>query len=121
MSREPFVINNSSRGGGGWEKTDLVRESRRFIQRFGYLCSISIPQEIRKAAAPFRRGYHGTKIIHLGKYKGDEAYYLMMPEETHTGYPPVFLLRDRKVVEIVGEQSLEIISTLMPLTESECQ
>lgn len=80
---------------------------------------MNIPQEIRKASAPFRRGYHGTKIIHLGKYKGDEAYYLMMPEETHTGYPPVFLLRKGEVVEIIGGQSLKIISELMPLPEFE--
>lgn len=37
-----------------------------------------------------------------------------MPEDTVTGYPPVFVLRDGKAVEIIGEESLGIISELLP-------
>lgn len=70
-----------------------------------------IPQPIRKAAAWFRRGYPGAEVVHLGDYRGEDAYYVRMPEGTVTGYPPVFLLREGKAVEIIGEESLEIISS----------
>lgn len=77
----------------------------------------TIPQQVRKAAAWYRRNCPGAEVVHLGDYRGEDTYYVRMPEETVTGFPPVFVLRDGKAVEINGEESLGIISGFFPSEE----
>lgn len=73
---------------------------------------MGIPQAIKKSASWYLKNCPGSVIVHLGKYHGDETYYVQMPEESITGYPPVFLFKDGKAVEIMGEESLKVISSL---------
>ena len=76
-----------------------------------YLCDMETPKAIKRAAAWYLKNFPKAKLEHLGTYKDAEAYCVQMPDNTKTGFPPVFLLRGNKVTEISGEQSLEVISS----------
>lgn len=71
-----------------------------------------IPQAIKKAASWYKRNYPGSQVVYLGTYNGEDAYYVKLPDDAVTGYPPVFVLRDGKAVEIIGEESLKVIPAL---------
>lgn len=75
---------------------------------------MNIPKVIQKAANSFLKAYPGSTIVHLGNYEGNEAFYVRLADGVHTGFPPVYLLINNRAVEIIGERSLEIISSLDP-------
>lgn len=78
-----------------------------------YICGMEVPKVIKRAAAWYLKNYPKAKIVHLGAYKDADAYFVKMPDNAITGYPPVLLLRDNKVSEVCDEQSLAIISSLL--------
>ena len=72
---------------------------------------MEIPYAIRRAASWYLNGYPEAEIISLGLYMGDKAFYVRMPDDAITGYPPVFLLKKGKAVEVIGPEGLEILSS----------
>ena len=74
---------------------------------------MEIPYAIKRKSNWFLKHFPGAKIVHLGQYNGEEVFYVQMPDDTITGYPPVFILREGKAVEIIGEESLQILSNLL--------
>lgn len=80
---------------------------------------MELPYAIKRATSWYMKHFPGSEVVHLGEYRGDEAFYVKMPDGTVTGYPPVLLLRKGKAVEIIGEESLEIISSFRDPDESE--
>lgn len=52
---------------------------------------------------------YGANFDYLGIFDGADAYVYKFPEDSSTGYPFVYLLKDGKVTEITGAISLHII------------
>lgn len=73
---------------------------------------MATPKAIIKAASGYLKDYPKAKLVHLGKYTGAEAFYVKMPDNVKTGYPPVFLFKDGIVRPILGPDALDIIFSL---------
>ena len=67
-----------------------------------------IPQIVKDAAKDLIEIY-GDKFDYLGKFEGAEAYAFSFPEDSCTGFPFVYLVKDDKVEEISGFLALDII------------
>ena len=70
-----------------------------------------IPQIVKDAAKDLIEIY-GDKFDYLGKYEGADAYVFSFPEDSCTGFPFVYLVKDDKVEEISGFLALDIIGSL---------
>ena len=70
---------------------------------------MAIPYTIKRKAASILKAYPEAQLVHLGQYKGEEAFCIQMPDDAITGYPPVYLLRNGKAVEIFGEEVFEVL------------
>lgn len=73
---------------------------------------MNAPKAIRQKASPYLKDVPGSVLVHLGTYLGQEAYYVKFPDTAIVGYPPVFLLKGSIVKEIMGEEALDVISSL---------
>ena len=72
---------------------------------------VKIPQIVKDAAKDLIEIY-GDKFDYLGKFEGAEAYAFSFPEDSCTGFPFVYLVKDDKVEEISGCLALDIIDSL---------
>lgn len=72
---------------------------------------VKIPQIVKDAAKDLIEIY-GDKFDYLGKFEGAEAYAFSFPEDSCTGFPFVYLVKDDKVEEISGFLALDIIDSL---------
>lgn len=52
---------------------------------------------------------YGENFSYLGMYDGAEAYVYEFPEDSCTGFPFVYLLKDNTVTEVSGYIALHII------------
>lgn len=68
------------------------------------------PQIVKNAARDLIKMY-GDVIDYLGKYEGADAYMYHFPDDSCTGFPFVYLVKDGKVDVVNGFESLDIISS----------
>lgn len=68
------------------------------------------PQIVKNAARDLIKIY-GDAIDYLGKYEGADAYMYHFPDDSCTGFPFVYLVKDGKVDVVNGFESLDIISS----------
>ncbi len=66
-----------------------------------------IPQIVKDAARDLIKMY-GDNINYLGKYEGADAYMYHFPDDSCTGYPFVFLVKDDKVDVVTDTPALYI-------------
>lgn len=71
-----------------------------------------IPQIVKNAAKDLIEIY-GDKFDYLGKYEGADAYAFSFPEDSCTGFPIVYLVKDGKVDVITDSPALFIIDSLV--------
>ena len=69
-----------------------------------------VPQ-IVKDAAKHLIDLYGDKFDYLGKFEGADAFAYAFPEDTYTGFPIIYLVKDDKVEEISGFDSFDIIDS----------
>ena len=69
---------------------------------------VKIPQIVKDAAKDLIEIY-GDKFDYLGKFEGAEAYAFSFPEDSCTGFPFVYLVKDDKVEVIKGFDSFDIL------------
>lgn len=67
-----------------------------------------IPQIVKDAARDLIKMY-GDAIDYLGKYEGADAYMYHFPDDSCTGYPFVYLVKDGKVDIVTESPALYII------------
>lgn len=72
----------------------------------------TIPQIVKDAARNLIQIY-GDKIDYLGKYEGADAYMFHFPDDSCTGYPFVYLVKDGKVDEVTDSPALYIVGLLV--------
>lgn len=72
---------------------------------------VKIPQIVKDAAKDLIEIY-GDKFDYLGKFEGAEAYAFSFPEDSCTGFPFVYLVKDDKVEEISEFLAVDIIDSL---------
>lgn len=65
--------------------------------------------ELVKTAAKSLIDMYGDNFSYLGMYDGAEAYVYEFPEDSCTGFPFVYLLKDDIVTEVSGYIALHII------------
>lgn len=68
----------------------------------------NIPQIVKDAARDLIKMY-GDAIDYLGKYEGADAYMYHFPDDSCTGYPFVYLVKDGKVDIVTESLALYII------------
>lgn len=73
---------------------------------------VKIPQIVKDAAKDLIKIY-GDKVDYLGKYEGADAYVFSFPEDSCTGFPFVYLVKDGKVDVITDFLALSIIDSLV--------
>ena len=56
---------------------------------------------------------YGINFDYLGRYKDADTYVYRFPEDSVTGFPFVYLLKDNSVTEVTGSIALHIISILV--------
>lgn len=71
-----------------------------------------VPQIVKDAAKGLIKSF-GENIDFLGKYEGWDAYIYNFPDDSCTGFPFVYLLRDGKVSEVTGFEALDIVRLLV--------
>lgn len=62
-----------------------------------------------KAASGIIENFPTAKLSYLGEYHGADAYCVVI-EGMYTGFPFVFLYKDNIVSEIIGDETLSVIS-----------
>ena len=72
----------------------------------------NIPAKIIEAAKPPIDMY-GIHFSYLGLYDGADAYVYEFPEDSETGFPFVYLLKDNSVSEVSGHIALHIIDSTL--------
>ena len=70
-----------------------------------------VPQIVKNAAKDLIEIY-GDKFDYLGKYEGADAYVYQFPEDSCTGFPFVYLVKDDKIEVISEFLALDIINSL---------
>jgi hypothetical protein len=60
---------------------------------------------------------YGVNFDYLGRYKDADTYVYRFPEDSDTGFPFVYLLKDNSVTEVTGPIALHIIDLLDKDTE----
>ena len=73
---------------------------------------IKIPQIVKNAAKNLIEIY-GENFDYLGMFEGAEAYAFSFPEDSCTGFPVVYLVKDGKVDVITDSPALFIIDSLV--------
>ena len=73
---------------------------------------VKVPQ-IVKDAAKHLIDLYGDKFDYLGKFEGAEAFAYAFPEDSCTGFPFVYLVKDGKVDVITDSPALFIINSLI--------
>jgi hypothetical protein len=73
-----------------------------------YLQRMETPKAVIKAAYTLIQGF-GSKFKHLGEYEGQDAWLFVMPADTYTGFPHIFLYKDDSAVEMCGPEALPIL------------
>mgnify|MGYP003288088134 CR=1 FL=1 len=71
-----------------------------------------IPQIVKNAAKDLIEIY-GDRFDYLGKFEGAEAYAFSFPEDSFTGFPFVYLVKDGKVDVVTDSIALFIIDSLV--------
>lgn len=71
-----------------------------------------IPQIVKDAAKDLIECYDGY-LEYLGKYKGNDAYACVLPDDVTIGFPSVYLLNNGKVDIVTDAESLHIIDLLV--------
>ena len=56
---------------------------------------------------------YGVNFDYLGRYKDADTYVYRFPEDSETGFPFVYLLKDNSVTEVTDSIALHIISLLV--------
>lgn len=72
----------------------------------------NIPAKIIEAAKPLIDMY-GVHFSYLGLYDGADAYVYEFPEDSETGFPFVYLLKDNSVTEVTEHIALHIIDSTL--------
>ena len=67
-----------------------------------------IPQMVKDAARDLIEMY-GDLVDYLGKHEGADAYVYRFPDDSCTGYPFVYLVKDGKVDVVTETPALYII------------
>lgn len=71
-----------------------------------------VPQIVKDAAKDLIEIY-GDKFDYLGKFEGADAYAFSFPEDSCTGFPFVYLVKNGKVDVITDSPALFIIDSLV--------
>lgn len=71
-----------------------------------------VPQIVKNAAKDLIEIY-GDRFDYLGKYEGADAYAFLFPEDSCTGFPFVYLVKDGKVDVVTDSIALFIIDSLV--------
>ena len=71
-----------------------------------------VPQ-IVKDAAKHLIDLYGDEFDQLGKFDGADAFAYAFPEDSCTGFPFVYLVKDGKVDEITDSPAMFIIESLV--------
>lgn len=71
-----------------------------------------IPQIVKDVAKYLIECYDGY-LEYLGKYKGNDAYVCVLPDDVTIGFPSVYLLNNGKVDIVTDAESLHIIDLLV--------
>lgn len=71
-----------------------------------------IPQIVKDVARGLIKMY-GDAIDYLGKYEGVDAYMYHFPDDSCTGYPFVYLVKDGKVDIVTESPALEIVGVFV--------
>ena len=72
---------------------------------------VKVPQIVKNAAKDLIEIY-GDKFDYLGKFEGADAFAFSFPEDSCTGFPFVYLVKDDKVEVILGFLAVDIIGSL---------
>lgn len=73
---------------------------------------VKIPQIVKNAAKDLIEIY-GDKFDYLGKFEGADAYVFLFPEDSCTGFPIVYLVKDGQLDVITDSPALFIIDSLV--------
>lgn len=71
-----------------------------------------IPQTVKDAARDLIKMY-GDAIDYLGKYEGADAYMYHFPDDSCTGYPFVYLVKEGKVDIVTESLALYIVGVFV--------
>lgn len=72
---------------------------------------VKVPQ-IVKDAAKHLIDLYGDKFDYLGKFEGADAFVYAFPEDSCTGFPFVYLVKDGKVEVISEFLAVDIINSM---------
>lgn len=73
---------------------------------------VNVPQIVKNAAKDLIEIY-GDKFEYLGKFEGADAFAFSFPEDSCTGFPFVYLVKDGMVDIITDSLALFIIDSLV--------
>ena len=73
---------------------------------------VKVPQIVKNAAKDLIEIY-GDKFEYLGKYEGVDAFAFSFPEDSCTGFPFIYLVKNGKVDVITDSPALFIIDLLV--------
>lgn len=73
---------------------------------------VKVPQIVKDAAQDLIDRF-GDNFICLGKFEGADAFAFSFPEDSCTGYPFVYLVKNGKVDVITDSPALFIIDLLV--------
>lgn len=71
-----------------------------------------VPKEVSAAAASVIADY-GVNFKLLGEFEGSEVYQYCFPKDMRTGFPFLYLYKDKKVKFVTGRDALEIVLSLV--------
>ena len=71
-----------------------------------------VPQIVKDAARDLIDRF-GDNFDYLGKFEGSDAFAYAFPEDSCTGFPFVYLVKDGKVDEITDSPAMFIIESLV--------
>lgn len=73
---------------------------------------MEIPKQVKKAARELIQMY-GDSFLYLGQYEGADVYQYQFAETAVVGFPILFLWKNGSVREVMGFDSVSIISQLV--------
>lgn len=71
-----------------------------------------VPKEVSAAAASVIAKY-GANFKLLGEFEGSEVYRYCFPKDMRTGFPFLYLYKDKKVKFVTGWDALKIVRLLV--------
>lgn len=72
---------------------------------------ISVPAEVAIAAQGLIALF-GPNLVPIGKFKDQDVYRFLFPDNDETGFPYVYLYDGKKAQEVTGLDALDIIASL---------